>query len=206
MVPPKSRRQSNLDSTAQAPRARKWIGLKCNRGNPERNVRSDVRLIRYSLCASVRYVAVGPGGMLANWSSIRVEKRRLTEKNKRPVGGESSLRFDDLCERASKVDGCGSRAFAGPVGIFVSLPKHSVRPRFSTTALANFRAAASPASSAFPCRAAATSVPLRPASLPVALWADAQYSQRLVPARVSASSSPSRLPRRPLIKATLNDI
>ena len=116
MVPPKSRRQSNLDSTAQAPRARKWIGLKCNRGNPERNVRSDVRLIRYSLCASVRYVAVGPGGMLANWSSIRVEKRRLTEKNKRPVGGESSLRFDDLCERASKVDDGGSRAFTSSPG------------------------------------------------------------------------------------------
>jgi hypothetical protein len=49
--------------------------------------------------------------MLSNWGSGRVEKRRLTEKNKRPVGGESSLRFDDLCERASKVDGGGSRAF-----------------------------------------------------------------------------------------------
>ena len=54
--------------------------------------------------------------MLANWSSIRVEKRRLTEKNKRPVGGESSLRFDDLFQRASKVDGCGSRAFTSSPG------------------------------------------------------------------------------------------
>jgi hypothetical protein len=54
--------------------------------------------------------------MLSNWGSGRVEKRRLTEKNKRPVGGESSLRFDNLCERASEVDGGGSRAFTSSPG------------------------------------------------------------------------------------------
>jgi hypothetical protein len=54
--------------------------------------------------------------MLSHWGSGRVEKRRLIEKNKRPVGGESSLRFDDLCERASKVDGGGSRAFTSSPG------------------------------------------------------------------------------------------
>src|SRR6266851_6635208 len=35
---PQSHRQSNLDSTSQAPRVRKWLGPKCNRGSQERSV------------------------------------------------------------------------------------------------------------------------------------------------------------------------
>jgi len=44
--------------------------------------------------ASVRHVAVSPGGMLACRSSRRVEERRLTEKHEWPVGREISFRLD----------------------------------------------------------------------------------------------------------------
>src|ERR1700739_934249 len=46
--PPRNRRQSDLDSTAQALQAGKRTGPKCNRENPVRNARSGVRSIRYS--------------------------------------------------------------------------------------------------------------------------------------------------------------
>src|SRR4029077_16593553 len=55
--------------------------------------------------ASVRHVAVSPGGMLACRSSRRVEERRLTEKHEWPVGRESSFRLDNLLQRTSNVNG-----------------------------------------------------------------------------------------------------
>jgi hypothetical protein len=41
--------------------------------------------------ASVRNVAVSPGGLLARRCSTRVECRRLTDKHKWPVGCETSF-------------------------------------------------------------------------------------------------------------------
>jgi hypothetical protein len=54
--------------------------------------------------------------MAAGWGSTRIEERRLAKKNKGPIGVKSSLRFGDLFQRASKVDGSGRRAFTSSPG------------------------------------------------------------------------------------------
>lgn len=54
--------------------------------------------------------------MLANGRSTGVEQRRLTEKNERPVGNETPLRFDNLFKRAANVNGRSPRAFRSSPG------------------------------------------------------------------------------------------
>jgi hypothetical protein len=97
-----------------------WIPplKRCRRGNgPGQNAVAKLRCETRDLAfdqfgivfrASVRHVAVSPGGMLACRSSRRVEERRLTEKHEWPVGRESSFRLDNLLQRTSNVNGGGS--------------------------------------------------------------------------------------------------
>ena len=114
--PLKGLRQSDLDSTLRASRAGKRIELRCNRGNPERNERSGFRLIRCSLLHS-RWARGNRPKRYAFQLELGSGRKATVDREERKAGrGESSLRFDDLFQRASKVDGSGSRAFTSSPG------------------------------------------------------------------------------------------
>jgi len=103
MAPPTKSPPIKFGSTSQAPRVRKWIGQ-----NAIAEVRSETCDLPFDglsivFRASVRYVAVGPGSMPANWSATRVEERWLTEKHEGSIRGESSLRLGNFLQACSSM-------------------------------------------------------------------------------------------------------
>src|SRR4029077_12757679 len=62
---------------------------------------------------SVRDVAIGPGDMLAGGRTCRIDKRRLSQENERPLGVFSLLhclfRYSNLLHRPADVNSTGTR-------------------------------------------------------------------------------------------------